>query len=369
MKILMVTPTFHPVKGGAEEVVKDLSIGLHEIGISTDVMTFNINRKWVSACKGKTEEIYGLKVFKIPALNWFPMTHSDRMTLRINLIPGRFRNIFQEYDIIHFHDGGDFSFPFFSLFVKKPKILMLQGLLDFYERNVVARYILKNVAEIYISPSHRIERQLGKLGIPKYKVRYLPNGINTNIFHPLEKKQDSFILFVGRIEPIKGLHVLLKSLRYLKKSIHLVIIGPPSWNHTYFKNVSTTMNEIQEKTVHAITYLGELEREEIIEWYQKSSVLVRPDLYGGSGGLTSLEALACGTPVIGTGNEIVKDGVNGILVPPNDAVKLAKSIQYLLDNEDVRKKLGKEGRRWIIENLSSEVIVERLSQIYKELIQ
>ena len=369
MKILMVTPTFHPIKGGAEEVVKDLSIGLNKIGISTDVMTFNINRKWASACKGKTEKIYGLRVFKIPALNWFPITHSDRITFRINVIPGRFRNRFQEYDILHFHDGGDFSFPFFSLLVNKPKILHLQGPPDFYERNVIARCILKNVAEIYISPSHGIERQLVKLSVPKYKVRYLPNGINTDIFYPSKKKENNLILFVGRIQPLKGLHVFLKSLRYLKKPIHLVIVGPPSWNRTYFKNVSATMNKVQEKTVHAVTYLGELEREEIIKWYQRASVLVRPDLYGGSGGLTSLEALACGTPVIGTGNEIVKDGVNGILVPPNDAVKLAKSIQYLLDNEDVRKKLGKEGRRWIIENLSSEVIVERLSQIYKELIQ
>lgn len=369
MKILMVTPTFHPIKGGAEEVVKDLSIGLNKIGISTDVMTFNINRKWTSVCKGKIEKIYGLRVFKIAALNWIPMTHSDRITLRINLIPGRFRNTFQEYDIIHFHDGGDFSFPFFSLFVRKPKILHLHGFLDFYKRNVVCRYILKNVAEIYIPISHLIESELVELGIPKYKIRYLPNGININIFRPSRMKEDNLILFVGRIEPIKGLHVLLKSIRYLKKPIHLAIIGPPSWNSAYFNNISTIIDKMQEKTVHTITYLGALEREEIIKWYQKASVLVRPDLYGVSGGLTSLEALACGTPVIGTGNDVIKDDVNGILVPPNDAVELAEGIQYLLDNEDVRKKFGEEGRRWVMENLSSEVIVERLSQIYKELIQ
>jgi len=366
----MVIPTFDPIKGGAEAVVKNLSIKLNRIGVDTDVMTFNMNRKWNPAWKGKIEKIDGFKVFKIPAFNWFPMVHSNRITLRINLIPGRFQNRFKEYDIIHFHDGDDLSLPFFSRFIKKPKILHLHGFnLDFYSRYFLCRYILKNVANLYIPMSQLIAKELVQLGIPRYKIKYLPNGIDITVFRPSWKKKDNLILFVGRIEPLKGLHILLKSLRYLKKPIHLAIIGPPSWNRAYFKSVTTTMNKIQEKTVHAVTYLGKLEREEIIKWYQRASVLVRPDLYGGSGGLTSLEALACGTPVIGTGNEVIKNGVNGILVPPNDAVELAKGIQYLLDNEDVRKKFGEEGRRWVMENYSSEVIVERLSQIYKELIQ
>jgi glycosyltransferase involved in cell wall biosynthesis len=108
-----------------------------------------------------------------------------------------------------------------------------------------------------------------------------------------------------------------------------------------------------------------MDEKSLVPWYQKAAVLVRPDLDGVSGGLTSLEALACATPVIGTGNHLIKDGVNGILVSPNNAKQLAKALNELLENEELREKYGSEGRKMIEERFSWEKIAKNLAKVYE----
>lgn len=371
MRVLMVTPSYYPIKGGAETVVRHLSIALNKIGVKTDILTFNMNRKWNPSWQAKIEKTDGINIFKIPALNWFPMEHSDRITLGINLIPGRFRNRLKKYDIIHFH-GGDLTFPLFSYTVKKLKIFQLHGFsLDFYKRYFLSRLIFKNIADLYISISRNMQRELIDLGIPKNRIRLLYNGIDAKTFHPSEKKSDNLVLFVGRITYTKGLHILLESLRYLKKKIHLVVIGPSDWDVEYFREILVRMENENKKGEHKITYLGAQEQTNIIKWYQKASVFVLPS-FGEAFAVVNLEALACGTPVIATNiggiPEVIQHGKNGILIPPNNAIKLAEAIQYLLDNEDVRARFGREGRKFVVENLSYSVIGKKLCRIYKEML-
>ena len=371
MRVLMVTPGYYPIKGGTETMVQSLSTELKKIGVHIDVMTFNMDQKWNPKWKGKIEKINGITVFKIPALNWLPIEHSPRITLGVNLIPGRFTHLLEGYDIIHFHEA-DFSFPLFSFFVKKPKIFHLHGIdANYYKRYYLSRLILKHVADLYISISKEMKKHLVKLDIPKNKIVYLPNGVDTRIFRPEREKTDNLVLFVGRITFDKGLHVLLRSLRYIEKSVRLVIIGPADWNLEYYRDMLKLIEDKNRNGKHKITYLGPQDQANIIKWYQKASILVSPSLIEAFG-LANLEALSCETPVVATyvGGipEVVRNGENGILVPPSDVIKLAKAIQYFLDNEDIKKKFGKEGRRWVVKNFSIETIVEKLSQIYKELI-
>jgi len=371
MRVLMVTPSYYPIKGGAETVVRNLSIELNKMEVKTDILTFNMNRKWNPSWQAKIEKIDDINIFKIPALNWFPMEHSDRITLGINLIPGRFRNRLKKYDIIHFH-GGDLTFPLFSYTVKKPKIFHSHGFsLDFYKRYFLSRLILKSVADLYISISKKMRRELIDLGIPKNKIRLLLNGIDAKTFHPSEKKSDNLVLFVGRITYAKGLHILLESLRYLKKKIHLVIIGPSDWDIEYFREILVRMENENKKGEHKITYLGSQEQTNIIEWYQKASVFVLPS-FREAFAIVNLEALACETPVIATNigaiPEVIQHGKNGILIPPNNAIKLAEAIQYLLDNKDVRARFGREGRKFVVENFSYSVIAKKLPRIYEEML-
>ena len=371
MRILMITPSYYPVKGGAETVVRNLSTELNKVGVQVDVMTFNMDQKWHPSWQAKIEKIDGINTIKIPALNWFPMAHSDRFTLDINLIPGKFRNRLKEYDLIHFH-GKDLTFPLYSYKVKKPKIFQSHGFsLDFYKRYFISRLIFKNIADLYIPISKNMQRELIEIGIPENRIRLLPNGIDAKIFHPSEKKIDNMVLFVGRITYTKGLHILLESLRYLKEKIHLVVIGPSDWDIKYFREIVELMENENKKGIHEITYLGAQEQTNIIKWYQKAAVFVLPSFIEAVG-VVNLEALACETPAIATNiggiPEVIQHGKNGLLVPPNNAIKLAEAIQYLLDNEDVRVRFGREGRKSVVENFSYGVICKKLCKIYEEML-
>ncbi len=368
----MVTPCFHPVKGGTEIVVQNLSKVLNKKGVHTDVMTFNMDRKWHPKSSGKKITVDGINVFKIPALNWLPITHSDRLTLNVNLIPGRFRHIFKEYDIIHFHEA-DFSFPLFSLLTKKPKIFHLHGIdLNFFKRYHLNRFILKNTADLYISISTQMSKDLVELGIPESKIAYLPNAVDVNRFSPKKEKEENLILFVGRINPAKGVHILIDSLQHIKKPLKLVIIGPVVKDREYFQDLlNGSIKKINQEGTHKITYLGPLNHQEIIQWYQKASILVLPSFFEALP-VVLLEALACGTPVVATRvggiPDIVQDHENGLLVPPNDPLKLADAIQYLIDNEEARTRIANEGRKSVVERFSLDAITKRLCSIYENML-
>jgi starch synthase len=215
-----------------------------------------------------------------------------------------------------------------------------------------------------------MRQELVDLGVKSNKIRYLPNAVDTDIFRPLGNKASNLILFVGRVTFGKGLHVLLESLKYIKTETHLVIIGPPDYDVEYFLEMKNIMNAENRKGFHTITYLGALDETNIIKWYQKASLLVLPSFREASS-VVSLEASSCGTPVVATDvggvPEVVHDGENGILVPPNNAQRLAKAIQYFLDNEDERIRFGIRGRTLAVKRFSYYLAIRNLCEIYKEL--
>jgi starch synthase len=123
-----------------------------------------------------------------------------------------------------------------------------------------------------------------------------------------------------------------------------------------------------QKTRHRIEYLGVLEsQQELISWYRRASVFVAPSIYEPFG-VVLLEALACATPVIGTKcggiPEIVREDIDGRLVPPNDSRKLAVAIQYFLENKDQATRMGFEGRHRVLSNFSLEKTAKKLHSTY-----
>jgi len=228
------------------------------------------------------------------------------------------------------------------------------------------------VAELYAVPSRNLLNLLVDLGVPKTKAIVIPNGIDVERFNPSkENRIENLILYVGRIHPTKGLHILLNALIHLKTKVLLVIIGRSTSRSGYYKTILESIKRINEKTLHRVIYIGIQKRETIIKWYQKASLLLCPSL-SESFGIVNIEAMSCETPVVATcvGGipEVIDNYKNGVLVPPNDAVKLAEAIQYLLDNEEIRKKLGEEGRKRVVQNFSSEAVAKKLCMIYEKMI-
>jgi glycosyltransferase involved in cell wall biosynthesis len=372
----MVTPFYYPIIGGTETAIEKVSIKLNELGVPTDIMTLNFSEARKPLLSEKKERINGVNVIKIPALNLFPRhLHVLNYALMINFIPRRFTNLVKSYDIVHFHNDVELSLPFFSHGVEKPKIFHCHTLAvtyNIYKKNFLSRYIFKNVADLYVAVAHCIQKLLVDLGIPKNKIRVVHNGINVEEFRPNEEaKIDNLLLFAGRLDSKKGLPVLIKSLYYLKVPVQLVIIGPYSSEHEYSEKVLMLAEKANRETFHTVKYLGVQEGPELIKWYQKASIFVCPSL-SESFPMVNLEALACETPVVascvGGIPEVIHNYENGILIPPNDPVKLSKGIQFLIDNDEIRRRFGKEGRKLVIQNFSSETTAKKLLEIYNELI-
>ncbi len=366
----MVTPSYYPVMGGTETVVENLATELNRVGVSTDIMTFNMDQKWKPKWQKKVDKINDIKVIRIPGLNWFPLEHSERFTSGVNLLPGLFGDYLKNYDIIHFH-GGDMTFPLFSLLIKKPKVFHSHCPPQVHKQGFFGRILLRNAADLYIALTRQMMLDFAKIGIPSEKVRYLPNSIGVRMFQPNEEKEQNLVIFVGRITFAKGLHVLLDSLRYLKTKIHLVIIGPCDSDVLYSLTVKKQIDVENKKGSHRISYLGMQEHLVVAEWLRKASILVLPS-FTEAFPMVVLEAMSCGTPIVATDlpgiSDIVRDGENGILVPKRDSKKLAESMEYLLLHEDVANRFGREGRKIVLENYSHSKIVANLLKIYKEIV-
>ncbi|MEM5866904.1 MAG: glycosyltransferase family 4 protein [Candidatus Aenigmatarchaeota archaeon] len=375
MKVLMVTPFYYPVLGGSETQIENLTLKLNEVGILTDILTLNIDKNGKPKPFWKTEIINGLKVIRTPAFNPFPSKlHHNKFNFMVNFIPRKFAHILDEYDVIHFHNETDLSFPVFSYAVRKPKVFHLRCLnvtYSIFKRNFLCRRLLKNIADIYIAQSAYVSHLLLDLGMPKSRIRIIPNGIDTSKFKPgNNERSENTLLYVGRIEEYKGLHILLRALEHVSSPVKLLIIGPLVGEPSYHRKVFDLIDKITKKTSHEVSYLGPKKPHEILKYYQTASIVVVPSLSESFGNVV-LEALACETPVIasniGAIPEIINNYESGILVPSGDHTELAEAIQFLLNDEDVRRKMGREGRRQTIERFSFESVVKKILDVYNEL--
>jgi D-inositol-3-phosphate glycosyltransferase len=175
------------------------------------------------------------------------------------------------------------------------------------------------------------------------KIGVVPCGVNTKVFRPMDKgrarqqlgfaPEEAVILFVGRFALLKGIERLLAAATQLQepRRLRLVIVGgngdgTPEWQRVRrFSEVSG----IKE----AVTLAGRVAQEQLPPYYSAADVLVVPSYYE-SFGLVALESLACGTPVVATDvgamSSILREGVNGCVVPEGSPRALAQGIDRIL---------------------------------------
>jgi len=276
-------------------------------------------------------------------------------------------------DIIHVHSYYLFLYDVVAMMVKK-----------FSDKKIVAHYhggypfmllypfrVLKKttlpLADKIISVNRaEIRRLINYWKVPREKIAYIPNGVDTEFFKPISsvKKSDNVILFVGNLVKDKGVDVLLKAFAKCKsrvKDLRLIIVGEGPLRNSLEKTVKFLgLSE-------SIRFLGRVTHEELVNIYNMASVTVLPSRYE-SFGLVLVESMACGTPVIATATEgardIVTHGVDGFLVPINDIDSLANAICKLIENPELRKQMGKNARRKAEKKFSWGIIKELLKKVY-----
>jgi len=210
--------------------------------------------------------------------------------------------------------------------------------------------------------------EIARYGAPPHKIRIVPNPVDTELFKPSPNRDDNTLIWTGRMVPQKGLSYLIKALstvvhEYKHKEVRLLMTGDGPQKPLIIKLIRKY--NIQ----HNVSLLGILPRKEVAEHLSKASIFVFPSIKEGMP-FSLLEALASGLPAIGTNIPGIKDlivhGYNGLLVPPRDPEALAEAISYLLDNKNLRLKMGRNARNYIEANFSYQKILPQLEQLYAE---
>jgi len=124
------------------------------------------------------------------------------------------------------------------------------------------------------------------------------------------------------------------------------------------------------KISERVKFTGFVHKSEKVLYYKSADVLVLPSLYEVFG-IVNLEAMACNVPIvaskIGGIPDVVKDGENGLLVPPRDSEALADAIIYLLKNKDIRERMGENGRKLVEEKYTWKKVAEETDKLYLSL--
>jgi glycosyltransferase involved in cell wall biosynthesis len=378
MKILLVTPSYFPIVGGSEVLTKDLCSRLNAAGIHADIMTFNMDEKWKPHWRRETGKNGAVNIFKeaaFPAARcpvFFPFA-----AFRLNVFPNPlFTEKLKEYDIIHFVGEPDLSLPFLSLFFKKPKLMECVGIFRkggiykyyVHDRPFVGalfRKVFPKIANRFIVSSIEEQQLLTELGVPEKKVAILPTGTDTSTFKPGQfKKAENMLLFVGRIVPIKGLHTLLQALQFIEVPTELNVIGP-SENTPYFNKIVRAAQKMNQSGPHRVNLLGLLGTAELAVWYQKATLVVCPYEYETYSNVVR-EALACATPVVTTGSHMFNNSDDGIVTTSNNPTSLGTAITNLLKCSEERARLGRQGRKIIVERCSWDSVIKEYIILYQE---
>lgn len=192
--------------------------------------------------------------------------------------------------------------------------------------------------DFIISPTDKEANEIGRM-YQDTRIITIPNGVDTRRFTPSHNGH-SKLLYIGRIDPIKGLDILVDAMSHIKRDIQLDIIGGTSKGEHNLKNIKRYAKGLP------INFLGKIRHEDINLHYQHAGIIIIPSYYE-SFGLVGLEAMASARPVIGFNNTGLSETVEedaGILVR-RGAKNLAKAIRFLIDDKNLRYKLGKTGRK------------------------
>lgn len=197
------------------------------------------------------------------------------------------------------------------------------------------------------------------------KVEVLPTGIDRTFFRPLglPRIPDS-LLFVGRLDERKGVKFLLKAMADVHRemaSVHLYIAGAGKLRRSLERYVK------HHDLDRSVTFLGFISDDDLVRWYNRAQVVVIPSVFEGFG-LTAIEALACGTPVIATRTaglqEIIRDGENGRLVRYGDVEGLADAVTATLRNLDAAKRMAERSAAEVRNKYDWDSIAMELRGIY-----
>jgi len=268
-----------------------------------------------------------------------------------------------ETDLFHFHQR-----PEYLVYTKprKPVIMHLHNRVE----GLTKSYPLFpeffrgiEMADMIVTVSKDLYRYYLKKGVEKSKLELLYNGVDVKKYVPRKKPSGIRLLFVGNFIPRKGIIYLIRAFREIKKQVpeaELHIVGRRNEKSEY-------VQEARKESIEGISFVDVVNERDLIRHFQESTMLVHPAVYEAFG-MTLVESMACGTPVIasevGGIPEVIGD--SGILIKPKSPEAITKAVLDLLDNRKKYESLRKKGRARVEKHFSWEAVSSRLSSLYSK---
>lgn len=204
-----------------------------------------------------------------------------------------------------------------------------------------------------------------RLATPSAPIAIMPNGVEAERFAGVRNSRfvtDEAVLFVGRLEARKGLHVLLAAMARLwrtRPQARLTIVGDGPERRL--------VEALPPEARRRVDLRGHCTRVDLLKHYAAARVVVAPSLRGESFGMALLDAMAAGRPVVASDiasyRRVLDDGRAGWLVPAGDDTALAAALASLLDDPNEAARLGRTGADWAL-TFDWDVIASCLEAVY-----
>ena len=405
MRIAILTNEYPPhIYGGAgvhvEYLVKELlkvDGGAHEVRV---------------CCFGdQREERDGLSVRGVEAGADLPATDPRHARFFETLLRNvRMAGLVSDVDIVHCHTwyahfagclirqlaGARLALTTHSLEPHRPwKVEQLGS--AYHASSWIEETAYRN-ADGVVAVSESMRRDVMALyEVSENKVRVIPNGIDPDEYRPVDRPEilrkhgvdpaKPFVLFVGRITRQKGIVHLVNAIEYLREGTQVVLCAGAPDTDDIAREMEEAVAAARAAGRRDLVWIADmLPRDEIIALYGAAAVFACPSVYEPFG-IINLEAMACETAVVASAvggiPGIVAEGETGTLVPfearsaadfePKDTDRfsrdLAAAVNRLMDDEELRRRMGAAGRRRVAERYSWRSVAERTVRFYEELLR
>ncbi|RJS76368.1 glycosyltransferase [Methanophagales archaeon] len=387
MKILQVTHVFKPLweSGGMARVAYEISRGLVERGHELTVYTTNRSFYSTNLETNKQVCLEGMKIYYFENLRkYFPWKTLPPLPYYLPFIA---RKEIKNFDIVHIHGYRTILSVIVHHYAKKygipyvlqphgslPRIIEKQRLKKLYDW-VWGNRILRDASKL-IAVSKEEAEYARLMGVGGEKISVIYNGMDIESFKNLPEygrfKEKygiggKMILYLGRIHKSKGIDIVINAYSQLIKEINediaFVIAGSDDGYKAELEKLIKKLN-LRDK----IKFTGFVDEGDKISAYVDADLFVHTVQYMGGVGLTPLEAILCGTPIIVTEEcgEVVKEANCGYLVKYGDVHDLKEKMKLLLQRPELGQQMVERGKKYILKNLAWDKVLERVLEVYLE---
>ena len=376
MKVLNVVTSLDPITGGGgTERTVQMSLFLVKNGMECNILTTNYG-----LTSERIKALDGINVIALPCL--FKRFYVPKFSYK------HLKNIIKSVDIVHIMGHWTFLNALVYIILRslnKPYVVCPAGTLPIYGRSkfkkllynwLIGNKLISN-AKGHIAVTKGEMPHFQSYGVDSNNVLIIPNGINQDDFKEADtvgfrKKygigDKPFIMFLGRLNHIKGPDLLLEAFYRIKDDLtdyNLLFVGPDGGMLSGLKDI--VFKRGMDDRVHFINYLGGMDKSKA---YHAADLLVIPSRQEAMS-IVVLEAGATGTPVLITDqcgfNEIAD--INGGLVVSASAEGIKQGLLTLLKNQNDLKSRGSNIKKYVFEDFMWSGIISKYLQLYEQILK